>query len=106
MMRIIALLCLVPTMFVMGCSVNNDKSDFHGMGLTYQSEVKNLKDGLYYTEVEAAPSAGRVKGATATAIMKASDFCKSQNKLMQEVNKEIDTHLVVNGVARLTFRCV
>lgn len=89
-----------------GCAVQNDKTKFQGLGLTYQSDVKKLNNGDYLTEVEAAPAAGRIQGAIGTATKKASDFCRVQNKSMSEVNTEIDTHLLVNGVARLTFKCV
>lgn len=92
--------------FLSGCSVQNDKTQFHGLGLTYQSDVKKLDNGDYLTEIEAAPAAGRIQGAIGTATKKASDFCKAQNKSMREVKTDIDTHLLVNGVARLTFRCV
>ncbi|AHM72822.2 hypothetical protein [Yersinia hibernica] len=89
-----------------GCAVQNDKTQFHGIGLTYQSDIKKLDNGDYFTEVEAAPAAGRIKGAIGTASKKASDFCRVQNKAMKEVKTDIDTHLLVNGVARLTFQCV
>ncbi|AVF38036.1 hypothetical protein [Rahnella sikkimica] len=89
-----------------GCAVQNDKTQFQGLGLTYQSDVKKLENGDYLTEVEAAPAAGRIQGAIGTATKKASDFCRVQNKSMKEVKTEIDTHLLVNGVARLTFKCI
>ncbi|WP_145554634.1 hypothetical protein [Yersinia canariae] len=89
-----------------GCAVQNDKTQFHGVGLTYQSDIKKLDNGDYFTEVEAAPAAGRIKGAIGTASKKASDFCRVQNKAMKEVKTDIDTHLLVNGVAHLTFQCV
>ena len=92
--------------FLSGCAVQNDKTKFQGLGLTYQSDVKKLNNGDYLTEVEAAPAAGRIQGAIGTATKKASDFCRVQNKSMSEVKTEIDTHLLVNGVARLTFKCV
>ncbi|KID05267.1 hypothetical protein [Hafnia alvei] len=92
--------------FLSGCSVQNDKTQFQGLGLTYQSDVKTLGNGNYLTEVEAAPAAGRIQGAIGTATKKASDFCRVQNKSMREVKTDIDTHLLVNGVARLTFKCV
>ncbi|MBF7982039.1 MULTISPECIES: hypothetical protein [Rahnella] len=89
-----------------GCAVQNDKTQFQGLGLTYQSDVKKLENGDYLTEVDAAPAAGRIQGAIGTATKKASDFCRVQNKSMKEVKTEIDTHLLVNGVARLTFKCI
>ncbi|ARB84863.1 MULTISPECIES: hypothetical protein [Yersinia] len=89
-----------------GCAVQNDKTQFHGIGLTYQSDIKKLDNGDFFTEVEAAPAAGRIKGAIGTASKKASDFCRAQNKAMKEVKTDIDTHLLVNGVAGLTFQCV
>ncbi|MBC3380059.1 hypothetical protein H8I69_13175 [Serratia fonticola] len=92
--------------FLSGCAVQNDKTQFQGLGLTYQSDVKKLDNGDYLTEVEAAPAAGRIQGAIGTATKNASDFCRVQNKSMREVKTDIDTHLLVNGVARLTFKCV
>ncbi len=102
---IIAATILIGT-FLNGCAVQNDKTQFQGLGLTYQSDVKKLDNGDYLTEVEAAPAAGRIQGAIGTATKKASDFCRVQNKSMREVKTDIDTHLLVNGVARLTFKCV
>ncbi len=92
--------------FLSGCAVQNDKTQFHGVGLTYQSNVKKLDNGDYYTEVEAAPGAGRIPGAIGTASKKAADFCRVQNKSVREVKTDIDTHMLLNGVARLTFKCV
>ncbi len=89
-----------------GCAVQNDKTQSQGLGLTYQSDVKKLENGDYLTEVEAAPAAGRIQGAIGTATKKASDCCRVQNKSMEEVKTEIDTHLLVNGDARLTFKCI
>ncbi|AFJ45645.1 hypothetical protein [Shimwellia blattae] len=97
---------MVITAALAGCSVQNDKTDFHGLGLTYQSQVKQLADGNWYTEAEAAPAAGRVSGAVGTVNKTAVDFCRTKNKTMQEVKTDTDSHLLVNGVARLTFRCV
>lgn len=88
-----------------GCAVQNDKTQFQGLGLTYQSGIKKLDNGDYVTEVEAAPAAGRIKGAIGTASKNASDFCRTQNKAMKEVRTDIDTHMLVNGVARFTFQC-
>lgn len=88
-----------------GCSVQNDKTQFQGLGLTYHSSVKKLNNGYYFTEVEAAPAAGRIQGAIGSATKNASDFCRVQNKSMKEVKTDIDTHLL-NGVARLTFECI
>ena len=102
---VIATTILIGT-FLSGCSVQNDKTQFQGLGLTYQSDVKKLDNGNYLTEVEAAPAAGRIRGAIGTATKKASDFCRVQNKSMKEVRTDIDTHLLVNGVARLTVKCV
>lgn len=103
---IITAATVASALLLSGCAVKNDKTDFHGLGLTYQSHVKQLENGDYYTEVEAAPFAGRVPGAVGTANKNATDFCRSQNKAMQEVKTDRDSHLLINGVARLTFRCV
>lgn len=103
--RIIPLMIIMGA-FLSGCSVQNDKTQFQGLGLTYQSNIKQLTNGDYFTEVEAAPGAGRIQGAIGTVTKKASDFCRVQDKSMEEVKTEIDTHLLVNGVARLNFRCI
>jgi hypothetical protein len=97
---------VIVSAILSGCAVQNDKTQFHGLGLTYQSNVKTLDNGNYFTEVEAAPFAGRIKSAIGTATKNASDFCSVKNKAMKEVRMDIDTHLLVNGVARLTFQCV
>ncbi|WP_075183584.1 hypothetical protein [Pantoea sp. 1.19] len=97
---------LSAAILLAGCAVQNDTTRFHGLGLTYQSDVKALGDGQYQVEVEAAPAAGRVSGATGSANQRAANFCYRQNKSMQPLQTTTDTHLLVNGVARLTFRCV
>jgi len=102
----IILLTVITATLLSGCAVENDKTEFHGLGLTYQSKIKKLDNGDFMTEVETAPTAGRIKGAIGTATKNASDFCRVQNKAMKEVKTVIDTHLLVNGVARLTFQCV
>ncbi|MFM5523776.1 hypothetical protein [Aeromonas jandaei] len=89
-----------------GCAVKNDKTTIQGVGLTYHSNVNKLDDGNYFTEVEAALFAGRISGATSQASKNAVDYCKAQNKTMKEVRMERDSHLLVNGVARLTFQCI
>lgn len=106
MKNLIIPIILMASAMLTGCAVQNDKTQFNGLGLTYQSDVKELTNGEYFTEVEASPAAGRVPGAVGAANKKASDFCKAQNKTMQEVKTETDSHLLVNGVARLTFRCL
>ncbi|MGK3194786.1 hypothetical protein [Enterobacter soli] len=92
--------------FLSGCTVQNDKTQFQGLGLTYQSDIKKLDNGYYLAEIEAAPAAGRIQGAIGAATKKASDFCRVQNKSMREVKTDIDTNLLVNGVAHLIFKCV
>ncbi|WP_440515040.1 hypothetical protein [Serratia sarumanii] len=106
MKRTIVTITLTISALLSGCAVQNDKTQFHGLGLTYQSNIKTLVNGDYMAEVEAAPAAGRINGAIGTASKKASDFCKVKNKAMKEIITEIDTHLLVNGVARLTFQCI
>ncbi|WP_273908560.1 hypothetical protein [Enterobacter bugandensis] len=91
---------------VSGCAVQNDHTQFNGLGLTYRSNVKQLKNGDYYTEVEASPAAGRISGASGAANKIASDYCKVKNKAMKEIKSETDSHLLINGVTKLTFRCV
>ncbi|EAA8037445.1 hypothetical protein AB5G42_005258 [Salmonella enterica subsp. enterica serovar Teko] len=97
---------LLSVAVLSGCAVKNDKTRIHGLGLTYHSDIKKLDNGDYITEVEAAPSAGRISGATGAATLNASEYCKAQHKTMQVVKTETDSHLLINGVARLTFRCI
>lgn len=106
MKSLIFIVGLVSVSILSGCAVKNDKTDFHGFGLTYSSNVKKISDGNYITEVEAAPMAGRVSGATGSAIENAVEFCKAQDKATRVVKTETDSHLLVNGVARLIFRCI
>lgn len=106
MKNVIITAVVAASALLSGCAVQNDKTDFHGLGLTYQSQVKQLENGIYYTEAEAAPAAGRVSGAVGTVNKTAVDYCRLQNKTMQEVKTDTDSHLLINGVARLTFRCV
>jgi len=96
---------IVTCLSMSGCAVQNDKTKFHGLGLTYQSNVKKISDNLYEAEVEAAPAAGRTEGAIGTATKNASDFCKKKNKAFKEVKTEVDTNKFANGVAKLTFLC-
>lgn len=97
---------LISMAILSGCAVENDKTTINGLGLTYQSNVKRLHNGDYVTEVEAAPTAGRISGATGSANQNAVDYCRAQNKGMKVVNTETESHLLINGVARLTFRCI
>lgn len=96
---------IILSALMSGCAVKNDRTQFQGLGLTYQSNVMQLKSGDYYTEVEASPASGRIEGAIGTANKKASDFCRVQNKSIKVLKTDVDTHLLVNGVARLTFNC-
>lgn len=88
-----------------GCAVDKNETSLHGLGAVYQATVKTLPDGNYYVEAEAAPTAGRQSGADQAVTSQASDFCAQRKQKMTVVNKEFDSHLVVNAVARLTFRC-
>lgn len=88
-----------------GCAVDNQSTGSRGAGLTYQSAVKPLADGSFYLEAEAAPLAGRQSGADATVTSQSENFCALKSKKAVMVKKEFDSHLLVNGVVRLTFRC-
>ena len=89
-----------------GCAVKKDNTQIQGLGLTYHSDVTKLANGDYFTEVEAAPLAGRVSGATGQATKNAVKYCKAQDKAMKEIKSETDSHWLINGVSRLTFRCI
>jgi len=97
---------LLSVIFLSGCAVQHDSTKLNGMGLTYQSNVSKLSDGNYFTEVEAAPAAGRIPGAVAQATKNAANYCKQQNQGMKEIKTETDSHALINGVAKVTFQCV
>lgn len=99
---------LLPAIFaalLTGCAVKNDKTQINGLGLSYQSDIQKTADGHYLASVESAPFAGRKSGAEAQAIKNASEYCSAQNKTLEVLSKETDSHLVVNGVAHITFDC-
>lgn len=88
-----------------GCAVDNQSTATRGIGKTYQSAVKPQPDGSFFIEAEAAPLAGRQSGAVSVVTEQASNFCAQRNKKMVEIQKTTDSHLLINGVARLHFRC-
>lgn len=105
-MKNFIILSALLTIALTGCAVQKDKTQFNGLGLTYNSDVTQDQNGNYVAAVEAAPDAGRKKGAEGAALKKAVDYCLAQNKNLNVVNKEISSHLGVNGVAKVTFKCV
>ncbi|MFE1574190.1 hypothetical protein ACFIQG_20645 [Comamonas odontotermitis] len=88
-----------------GCAVENRNSGTRGIGDVYMSDVKTHQDGSFYVEAEAAPLAGRKGGAAEVAAQRATDFCAQRNKKMVKIDQKADSHLLVNGVSRLTFNC-
>lgn len=88
------------------CSVKNDKTQINGIGLTYQTDVTVNKNGDYSVDVEAAPGAGRISGAEGASIKIAAEYCQAKNKAVKLLKNETDSHMLINGVSRLTFRCV
>ena len=88
-----------------GCAVDKEETSRHQLGATYRSAVKTLPNGQYFVEVEAAPLAGRQSGADTVATEKATQHCAQRQQKMTVVNKVFDSHLLVNGVVRLTFKC-
>lgn len=92
--------------FLSGCAVKNDRTNIQGLGMTYNSDIKDLDNGNYFAEVEAAPAAGRISGAIAQVNKNAVEYCKAQNKSMKEIKTESDSHFLINGVARLRFKCI
>lgn len=88
-----------------GCAVTNDKTGWSGIGMTYQSNVKTLSDGVYYTEAEAAPGAGRISGARGIALKSAHEHCKKMEKKESIIDISEDSNFLVNGVVRLKFKC-
>lgn len=88
-----------------GCAVDNARPDV-GAGMAYYSDIKRNADGTYVAAVEASPLRGRIGGAKALVAKDASDKCQSMGKSMKVVRDETESHLLVNGVARLIFSCV
>ncbi|KAB7671907.1 hypothetical protein [Plesiomonas shigelloides] len=95
----------VTTLSLSACAVKNDHSQFHGLGLTYHSNIEHNSDGSYIAAVEAAPAAGRKSGAIAYATTNAYEFCKEKGKNLNVISKETDSNFLVNGVAKLKFEC-
>jgi hypothetical protein len=98
-------LMVSSVMLLAGCAVEHDKTGASGLGMTYESTVKTQPDGSYYLEAEAAPLAGREGGAKRVVTSQASEFCAKQNKALNVIDLTEDSHLLVNGVARMTFSC-
>lgn len=99
-------LLILASPLITGCAVPNDKTEFRGAGLTYNADISTDRNGNYVAAVEAAPLAGRKGGAEAYALQNANKHCNNQNKTVQVIKNETKSHLLVNGVARLTFKCV
>ncbi|MEX3174979.1 hypothetical protein AB4M04_23195 [Serratia quinivorans] len=99
-------LLLGTALLLSGCAVKNDETRVGFIGLSYHSNIEKLPNGDYTAAVEASPGRGRVTGAEALVAKDAADYCKLQNKAMKEVKSETDSHLLVNGVAKLVFQCV
>lgn len=97
--------CMLAVLWLEGCAVNHEKAQFAGLGLTYQSAIQEQADGTFFVEVEAAPAAGRVTGARGMVTNLAIDHCKKMDKSMSTVSLTEDSNLLVNGVARLKFKC-
>jgi hypothetical protein len=99
------LACTLTIGMLAGCAVDSKNSGWRGIGKTYQSEVKRLPDGHFYVEVEAAPTAGGKSGASEVASELAKNHCSLSQQKMTVVKQEADSHLLINGVSRLTFKC-
>lgn len=98
-------LLLMCFIILSGCAVDHDRTDI-GFGLAYHSDIKKTEDGSWQAAVEASLLRGRIGGAKALVTQDAVNKCLSENKSMKIIKDETDSHLWVNGVARLTFRCV
>ena len=98
-------LAILTASVTAGCAVQNDRTQIRGLGLSYASDIRKLPNGDYYVENEAAIGQGRISGATANANLDASKYCQSMGKSMRVIKEEKSSHMVVNGVDRLTFRC-
>ncbi|KWN68693.1 hypothetical protein WM23_04715 [Burkholderia ubonensis] len=87
-----------------GCAVDVARTDV-GAGLAYHADVKQNDDGTYAAAVEASLFRGRIEGARSLATKDAQEKCQSMGKQVNVVNEETGSNLLVNGVAKLTFRC-
>jgi predicted outer membrane protein len=103
--RVSLMACTLTLGLLAGCAVDSKNSGWHGAGKTYQSEVKRLPDGNFFVEVEAAPLAGRQSGAQQVATDLANNHCALRQQKMTVVKQEAGSHLLINGVSRLTFKC-
>lgn len=88
-----------------GCAVQNDKTGFKGLGLTFSTNIQELENGDYVAAVEAAPLAGRKSGAEGYALVNATKFCDEKNQSVKVLKKDLSSHFQ-NGVARITFKCI
>ncbi|MFW2035261.1 hypothetical protein [Acinetobacter junii] len=104
--KYISLCILIGGVVFTGCAVKNDRTQIEGLGLTYNSNITKDGNGHYVATVEAAPLAGRKEGAENYAIKNANEYCANQNKSMHIVNNQTKSHLIINGVAKLTFKCI
>ncbi|HAS8353326.1 TPA: hypothetical protein I7721_19770 [Vibrio vulnificus] len=104
-MKKMILLPVLLAALLTGCAVKNDNTKINGLGLSYQSDIQKTADGHYLASVESAPTAGRQSGAESQAIKNAASYCSAQNKAVKVIKTETDSHLVVNGVAHVTFDC-
>jgi hypothetical protein len=86
------------------CAVDKDRTDV-GFGLAYHSKVIEGVDGSYIASVEASLARGRVGGAIELAMDDANKKCAELNKNVKVVRTDADSNFLVNGVARLTFKC-
>jgi hypothetical protein len=103
-MKNVAILMFSIVTVLSGCAIDHDRTDV-GFGLAYHSDVKRNDDGSWQAAVETSLMRGRIGGAKALATEDAVNKCRSENKAMKVVKDETDSHLWLNGVARLTFRC-
>ncbi|MGG2098723.1 hypothetical protein ABFY41_14230 [Acinetobacter haemolyticus] len=99
-------LIILSAILATGCAVQNDKTKVRGMGLTYNAEITTDQHGNYISAVEAAPLAGRKGGAESYAMENATKYCNNENKTVKIIKNQTKSHLLVNGVAKLTFTCI
>jgi hypothetical protein len=102
----IFLMVISSALFLSGCAVEHDDTGFSGLGFTYKSNVKQQSDGSYFVEAEAALAAGRITGAKGVVNDQATKFCAAQNKTVNVIDMQEDSHLLINGVVRMTFKCI
>jgi|GEM_PF-2155154 hypothetical protein len=109
MKKVVRLVFCSMAIAMTGCAVKNDRTAIGtgslGLGREYHSNIEHQPNGTYVASVETSLFAGRIAGAQEAAMRNANEHCKLTNKKVKVVDEATDSHFLLNGVARLNFRC-